>query len=80
MAPLQSLTDEEEAQRVPAGTDCTRVPMLAREVEGAAGKQENGTAEILKAKAIACFTLGSRDPKIGEPRKPMRCRIQKENA
>lgn len=33
-----------------------------------------------EAKAIACFTADIRHPKTGEPRKPMRCRIQKEKA
>ena len=43
--------------------------MVAREVEGAAGKQADGTAKTCEAKAVSCFTADSRDPKTGEPRK-----------
>ena len=38
--------------------------MAAREVEGVASKQADGTA-----KTVICFTADGRDPKTGEPRK-----------
>ncbi len=57
------------AERVLLGIDGTGVPMAAREVEGVAGKQADGTAKTSEAKVIACFTADSQDPKTGEPRK-----------
>ena len=43
--------------------------MAAHEVEGAAGKQADGTAKTSEAKAVVCFTADGRDPKTGEPRR-----------
>ena len=43
--------------------------MAAREVEGVAGKQADGTAKTSEAKTVVCFTADGRDPKTGEPRK-----------
>ena len=57
------------SKRVLLGIDGTGVPMAAREVEGVAGKQADGTAKTSEAKAVICFTADGRDPKTGEPRK-----------
>ena len=57
------------AERVLPGIDGTGVPMAAREVEGVAGKQADGTAKTREAKAVTSFTADGRDPKTGEPRK-----------
>ena len=43
--------------------------MRVPEVEGVAGKHEDGTAKTREAKAIVCCTAESRDLKTGEPRK-----------
>ena len=57
------------AERVIPGIDGAGVPMAAREVEGVAGKQADGTAKTSEAKAVTSFTADGRDPKTGEPRK-----------
>ena len=57
------------AERVLLEIDGTGVPMAAREVEGVAGKQADGTAKTREAKAVTSFTAERRDPKTGEPRK-----------
>ena len=57
------------AERVLPGIDGTGIPMAAREVEGVAGKQADGTAKTREAKAVTSFTADGRDPKTGEPRK-----------
>ena len=57
------------AERVLLEIDGAGVPMAAREVEGVAGKQADGTAKTREAKVISCFTADRRDPKTGEPRK-----------
>ena len=57
------------AERVLLGIDGTGVPMAAREVEGVAGKQADGTAKTREAKAVVCRAVDSLDPKTGEPRK-----------
>ena len=57
------------AERVLLGIDGTGVPMAAREVEGVAGKQADGTAKTREAKAVVCREADSLDPKTGEPRK-----------
>ena len=57
------------AERVLLEIDGTGVPMAAREVEGVAGKQADGTAKTREAKVITRFTADGRDPKTGEPRK-----------
>ena len=57
------------AERVILEIDGTGVPMAAREVEGVAGKQADGTAKTREAKAVTSFTADGRDPKTGEPRK-----------
>ena len=57
------------AERVLPGIDGTGVLMAAREVEGVAGKQADGTAKTREAKAVTSFTADGRDPKTGEPRK-----------
>ena len=43
--------------------------MAAREVEGVAGKQADGSAKTREAKAVVCREADSLDPKTGEPRK-----------
>ena len=57
------------ARRVLVGIDGTGVPMVAGEVEGVPGKQEDGAAKTREAKAIVRYTAESRNPKTGEPRK-----------
>ena len=57
------------AERVLPGIDGAGVPMAAREVEGVAGKQADGTAKTREAKAVVCSAADGRDPKTGEPRK-----------
>ncbi len=54
------------AERVLLGIDGTGVPMAAREVEGVAGKQADGTAKTREAKAVVCREADSLDPKTGE--------------
>ena len=56
------------AKRVLLGIDGTGVPMAAREVEGVAGKQADGSAKTREAKAVVCREADSLDPKTGEPR------------
>ena len=51
------------AERVLPGIDGTGVPMAAREVEGVAGKQADGTAKTREAKAVVCREADSLDPK-----------------
>ena len=51
------------AERVIPGIDGTGVPMAAREVEGVAGKQADGTAKTREAKAVVCRAADSLDPK-----------------
>ena len=50
-------------KRVLLGIDGTGVPMAAREVEGVAGKQADGTAKTREAKAVVCREVDSLDPK-----------------
>ncbi len=57
------------SKRVLPGIDGTGVPMAAREVEGVAGKQADGTAKTSEAKTVICSAADGRDPKTGEPRK-----------
>ena len=57
------------AERVLLGIDGTGVPMAAREVEGVAGKQADGTAKTREAKAVVCREVDRPDPKAGKPRK-----------
>ena len=56
-------------KRVLLGIDGAGVPMAAREVEGVAGKQPDGSAKTREAKAVVCREADSLDPKTGEPRK-----------
>ena len=51
------------AERVILEIDGAGVPMAAREVEGVAGKQADGTAKTREAKAVTSFTADGRDPK-----------------
>ena len=59
------------AERILVGIDGTGVPMVASEVEGVAGMQEDGSGKTREAKTIICCTA-SRDPKTGELRKDNR--------
>ena len=55
-------------ERVLLGIDGTGVPMAAREIEGVAGKQADGTAKTSEAKVIVCREADRPGPKAGAPR------------